>query len=74
MQFPDIEETDLTPDEQRMWLTMLLTAMGDQADQLVPRLSPIDVKCVLYFLVNLLNEAEANNTFDDTWRRFLRLD
>jgi hypothetical protein len=75
MQFPDIEAADLTPDEHRTWLTMLLTAMGDHADQLVPRLSPVEVESVLFFLVNMLNEAQAENTFDGvTWQRFLRLD
>lgn len=74
MQFPDLNDRDLTPHQQRIWLSALLIGMGDHADDLVTRLPDDVIEAVLYYLYNMLNEAQADDSLGLSWRRFLRLD
>jgi hypothetical protein len=74
MQFPNLGQDDLDPYQQRIWLAALLTGMGDHADELVTRLPDDVIEAVLFYLFNMLNEAEADDSLGASWRQFLRLD
>jgi hypothetical protein len=73
MQFPNLGKDDLDPHQQRIWLSALLTGLGDHADELVTRLPDDVIEAVLFYLYNML-EAEADESLGGSWQKFLRLD
>jgi hypothetical protein len=73
MRFPDFADTDdVIPSECRIWLTVLLGAMGDQSEHIVALLPDEATQAVLIYLVSMLNAEEAN--FGAPWRRVLHLE
>ncbi len=72
MRFPDLDANDFTSADHRMWLMVLLGALGEQSDQIVSLLPDEAAEAVLVYLVSMLNAEEAH--FGAPWRRVLRLD
>lgn len=72
MRFPDIDSNDLTPDDKRMWLTVLLSALGDQSDDVVTLMSDATVHAMLYNLVSTLRDEEVN--LGNSWLQALDLE
>lgn len=72
MRFPNIEIDDLTSDEERTWLTLLLTALGEQSESVVDRMSDHTVHGMLFNLVSTLHDEEDN--LGDKWLHVLQLE
>lgn len=73
MTFPDIHANDLAPDEMRRWLPVLLHAIAAKSEQLVIQLPDEVVEAMLYYLENILVEAEREQSLPVDWRIFLGL-
>ena len=72
MRFPDIEVNDLTIDEERTWLAVLLAALGDQSEDIVSLLSDATVHGILVNLTSALQDEEAN--LGSKWLHVLQLE